>query len=319
MIVEALDANGTQLAIGPGLPLDSRTVATSFGRINNAASLRVRSGTGPAVNTDRIVSWNRRQGWVLLSVEGLTLRPPVRTAVDVRPGDLCYSVGTGPEGTLAVAPCEIVGASELERLGPRLSLTFFSSGGTAGAPVLNEFGEAVGMLSEGEFADSTSWTQIRLSQMSNVPSSVALPIGTLPVDTSAAPTTLATLAGRGFFMRPVTHHRQVLSGGFATSILARGASTQPLDQKVEFTRSDKTVTTFVTWNAAERFKGFTTVRLFDGENRQLGETKPTKISLRPGDVLLSHWPMSVPPPGLYRVDVMLDENIAWRGYFRVKD
>ena len=75
----------------------------------------------------------------------------------------------------------------------------------------------------------------------------------------------------------------------------------------------------MTWNPAERFKGFTTMRLFDGENRQLGETKPTKISLRPGDALLSHWPMSVPPPGLYRADVMLDDNIAWRGYFRVKE
>jgi hypothetical protein len=35
--------------------------------------------------------------------------------------------------------------------------------------------------------------------------------------------------------------------------------------------------------------------------------------------MMNHWPMSVPTPGVYRADVMLDANIAWRGYFRVKE
>ena len=319
VLVEALDASGTRLAIGPGLLLDARTVATSLGRINNAARLRIRAGTAPAVDTDQVVAWNRRQGWVLVSVDGLGLQPPPRSSTDVRPGDACYSVGTSPDGALAVASCEIVGVSALEQVGPRLNLSFFSGGGSAGAGLLNEFGEVVGMLSESESADSSSLTQIRLSQLSDIPTATAVPVASLSTATTPAPATLAALAAKGFFIPPVTHPRQVLSGGFATSILARGASTQPLDQKVEFTRADKTATTFVTWNPAERFKGVTTMRLFDMDNRSLGETKPMKISLRPGDIVLSHWPMTPPPPGVYRADVMLDANIAWRGYFRVKE
>ncbi len=319
VIVEALDTNGTRLAIGPGFPVDARRIATAFGRINNASRLRVRAGTGPAVETDQVIAWNRRQGWVLVGVEGLELQVPPTSAVEVRPGDPCFSVGTSPEGALAVASCEIVGASTIEPAGARLNLSFFSGGGTAGAALLNEFGEVVGMLSDNESADSSSLTQIRLRQLSDIPTATAVPVGTLSTAATPVPATLAALAARGFFVPPVTHQRQVLSGGFATAILARGASTQPLDQKVEFTRADKTITTFVTWNPAERFKGVTTMRLFDADNRSLGETKPAKLSLRPGDLLLSHWSMTPPPPGVYRADVMLDGHIAWRGYFRVND
>ena len=318
--VEALDANGGRLAIGPGFAVDARVVATSFGLINNAVRLRLRGREGPAVESTHLIAWNRRQGWVLVAVEGLGgLRPPTRAAITVQAGDPCYSVGTGQADTLTVASGEVVGTSDVAQSGAGLSISFFTGGGTPGAPVLNEYGEAIGMLTDGALLQSGSLTLMRLGRINDIPSSFAVPISALPSDTTAAPTPLATLAERGLFVPPVTHHRHILSGGFATSLLKKGASTQPLDQRVEFSRHDKTMTTFITWSPAERIKGVTTLRLFDMDNRSLGETKPAKISLRPGDLLMSHWPMNVPPPGVYRADVMLDADIAWRGYFRVKD
>ena len=318
--VEALDANGGRLAIGPGFAIDARAVATSFGLINNAVRLRLRGRSGPAVESTQVIAWNRRQGWVLVAVDGLGgLRPPARAAAAVQAGDPCYSVGTGQADTLTVASGEVVGTSDIAQLGAGLSVSFFTGGGAAGAPVLNEYGEAIGMLTDGALLQSGSLTLMRIGQISDVPSSFAVPIAALPSDTTAAPTSLATLAERGLFVPPVTHHRHILSGGFATSLLKKGAATQPLDQRVEFSRHDKTMTTFVTWSPVERIKGVTTLRLFDLDNRSLGETKPAKISLRPGDLTMNHWPMSVPTPGVYRVDVMLDAHIAWRGHFRVKD
>ena len=318
--VEALDANGGRLAIGPGFAIDTRTVATSFGLINNAVGLRLRGREGPAVESTQIIAWNRRQGWVLVRVDGLGgLRPPARAAVDVRAGDPCYSVGTGQADTLTVASGEVVGIADVAQSGHGLSISFFTGGGAPGAPVLNEYGEAIGMLTEGPLMQSGSLTVMRIGRINDIASSFAMPIAALPADTATAPTPLATLAERGLFVPPVTHHQHILSGGFAASLIKKGASTQPLGQSVEFSRHDKTITTFVTWSPAERIKGATTLRLFDIDNRSLGETKPAKISLRPGDLMMSHWPMSMPPPGVYRADVMLDSHIAWRGYFRVKD
>ena len=130
---------------------------------------------------------------------------------------------------------------------------------------------------------------------------------------------LSELAAKGLFTPPVTHERHVLSGGFATAVVPKGASTQPVEQRNQFQKTEKTLTAFLTWSPAERIRGTTTLRIFDIDNRLLGETKPTKLSMRPGDLSMSVWTLNVPPPGAYRVDVMLDTDIAWRGYFVVTD
>jgi hypothetical protein len=240
-----------------------------------------------------------------------------RASGQVQPGDLCYSASASNDGVLSVASCEIVAASDSADVGPRLTASFFSAGGAAGAGLLNEYGELVGMMAEGPLERANAMRFVRLGQLGQMPGPGAVPVASLPAPPWAAPTPIGALAAQGLFTPPVTHERHVLSGGFATAVKAKGASTQPIDQRVEFERTDTAIAAFVTWSPAERIRGVTTLRIYDIDNRTRGETKPIKLSMRPGDLSMSVWNLDVPPPGTYRVDVLLNTDIAWRGYFRV--
>jgi hypothetical protein len=130
--------------------------------------------------------------------------------------------------------------------------------------------------------------------------------------------TLADLTAKGVFTPRVAMGRHVLSGGFATKILRDGGRTQPVDQKTEFSAQDPSMTVFVTWDPKERIKTVITLRIFDQDNRLLAETKPTKATLRVGSLPFTTWELKVPPvAGIYRADVVLGSDVAWRGFFRV--
>jgi hypothetical protein len=50
------------------------------------------------------------------------------------------------------------------------------------------------------------------------------------------------------------------------------------------------------------------------------QSKPGKVDFKPGEGLRSsQWELSVPSqPGIYRIDVLLNEMPMWRRFFRVK-
>ena len=320
VIVEAVDREGTRIETGPGVALSPTTIATSFAVLNNAVRLRIRTRDGGTTETDQVASWNRRQDWALVTVPALRgVDPPPHAAAPVQPGEGCYSAGVTPDGTLTVASCEVVGVAPTSPAGPRLNVSFFTAGGSPGAPLLNEYGELTGMMTEGLSDQTVNRTMLRLGQISDVPGVSAVPVAVLAAAPPSSPTPLTALEARGLFTPPVTLGRHVLSGGFASSVPARGQSTQPVDQRYEFVPSDKTLTVFVTWNPVDRLKGSATIRMYDLDNRSLGESKPTKLSLRTGQMMMSTWGINVPAPGVYRVDALVNGAIAWRGHFRVKD
>ena len=101
-------------------------------------------------------------------------------------------------------------------------------------------------------------------------------------------------------------------------MLRDGPRTQPVDEKTEFSVQDKAIVVFLNWYPKENLKGMAVMRLYGIDNRVLGESKPIKTTLRPGTVLIS-WQLTLPTSeGDYRVDVSLDDTIAWRGYFHLK-
>ena len=52
---------------------------------------------------------------------------------------------------------------------------------------------------------------------------------------------------------------------------------------------------------------------------EIGRGESTRLKLRPGQLFFSTWTFDVAglTPGTYRVDLMLDDVPAWRGYVRI--
>lgn len=316
--VEAIAADGTRLDEGAAALLDGDLVLTSFSRVNNAVRVRVTAGSGPAVETGETVAFNRRQDWVLFRVPGIRATAAAgRAAASPQPGDVCYSVNVSPDGAVTAAAAEIAGATRHPVAGERLLLSFFAGLGSPGAPVLDEFGDIVGVVATGMLPGIPDH-QLAVFRPGAVHTPV-VPIGLVPgPDSPLAPTPLSSLAERGLYTPPVTASRHVMSAGFATGMLGSGPSIRPIDQRTRFSAQDATVTVFVNWLAVESFKSSTILRLYDIDNRPRGEAKAVKLTPKKGDIVVSSWQLPRPPAGTYRADVLLGTEIAWRGYFVVE-
>jgi hypothetical protein len=315
--VQGLDAEGRSINRGPAAMVDARTFVTAFAIVNNASNLRVQMGTGPALDTSSVVAWDRRRDLAVIRVGGFSgvSAPPPAPLPGV--GGACATVGAQTDGAYSVTACEVVGVNDYPEPGKRLSVSLYNGGATPGAPVLDEFGRLVGVVSAGLFPGVDS-AVVRMADLTATPSTLVVPLAALAVAPGAPGVPLAELASRGVFVPAVRRSRDVMSGGFAASILRDGARTQPIDQKTEFSITEKAVTTFVNWDPKGKIKSVATVRVYNFDNKQLAETKPQKINLRPGSLVMSAWQFGVPQvEGVYRVDVFLDADIAWRGHFRV--
>jgi hypothetical protein len=318
--VDAIDETGHTIHSGAGGLIDAQTAVTSFNSINGAARLRVRPAQGAAVEVTDISACDARQNWTLLHVTGLTgTQPAPPTTVQPIVGAICSSVSATGEGAYVVTPGEVVGVHDYPGFGTRLNISFNAGDAAPGALVLDEFGATVGMATAGLYPGvarifTVGETMTQSNQM------LVLPIANVQSQAASAPIALAELKAKGFFMAQVTLDRQVMSAGFATGVLRDGARTQPIDQRDHFARQEKKVAVFVNWDPKESLKGMLTLHIYDSDNRQLGETKPMKVNLRVGQISMSSWDFSVPSVnGMYRVDVLVDASVAWRGYFRVMD
>ncbi|MBL8141950.1 MAG: hypothetical protein JNM38_12605 [Acidobacteria bacterium] len=316
--VEAFGDDGSRLDAGPGTLLEGRTVAASFAVINNATRLRVTLPGAAPVELSDVAAFNHRQGWVLLELPGGDApREGVVARESAQAGDACYSVSASKEGTLAVQAGEVVGTGTHPLGGGRLYATCAPGTTSAGAPVVNEFGDVIGMIASGSMPGIREYAALEVSDLSTLRVPV-IPAGILHTPAARGPVTpLATIAQRGLFVPPVTMERQVVSAGFATRIVRDGPATRPLDQRYEFSRRDPAVATFVNWLAVDRFKGTASLRVYDIDNQVTAQSTPVKLTLRKGDLKMTSWELPTPGPGIYRVDILLGADVAWRGHLRV--
>lgn len=75
------------------------------------------------------------------------------------------------------------------------------------------------------------------------------------------------------------------------------------------------------WQPKEKYKGLGHLRVYDLDNRLLGEGKPVKVNFHPGTSYICSWELGVAglAPGIYRVDILLDSDPAWRMFFRITE
>jgi hypothetical protein len=186
--------------------------------------------------------------------------------------------------------------------------------GTPGAPVVNEYGELLGVVGASPGATRMGVLLRNRAELKGVP---IVPFGLFLVQKDVAPTRIADLRSRGELIAALAGEQNVLSGGFAREI-ARTNTVAPSDQRDEFSATEKKMVAFVTWNTVEKLKGLAIIRVFDIDNRPIMETKPMKLSLGKGQMSLSSWELPISSlSGTYRADVMLDARPMWRGFVKI--
>ena len=221
----------------------------------------------------------------------------------------------GAAGGRVLTEGSFSGQTESPGSARRFLATFLNGSGTPGAPVLNEFGELIGIVGGASVPGMRLGDLFRFrAELKGAP---IVPVSLIRVQPEAQPSTIADLHQRGELVPPLVGDEHVMSGGFARDIV-KGPVVAPSDQREEFSIREKIFAAFVTWNPLQRLKGVTKLRVYDSDNRLVGESKPDKVNVRKAQLALTSWQVSVPPTaGLYRVDVFFEEKPLWRAFVRI--
>jgi hypothetical protein len=261
-----------------------------------------------------ITAVNRAAGWALApaAASAGTAATPAKDAPKV--GDRCYSMQSSTNGARVLLEGQITGIGAGVDKNAGWMASFFNGLGTSGSPVVNEYGELLGILGGPAGPVVQSIRNVASADLGNMP---VMPVSSIPPGALPAPVAIDAVRAAGHLLTPLEGDVHVVSGGFAASI-DRGPTVRPQDQRVEFSPRDASIVVFVTWAPRTPLKGQTTFHVYDAGNRLIASSKPTKINFRKNDLVMSSMKLSIPQqPGVYRAELHLDGKPAWRSNVRI--
>ena len=327
--IESLDSGGELLHRASGFFVAPGRLLTIFHVIDGASSVRVKSAGGANISTGEAYVWNRWQDWVVLAVDGVSAPVLDRAKPSSgNVGDTCYALLRDTQGTETVGTVQITGRQSQERVGVRISISEQIAGRATGTPLLDIFGRVVGVVGgsllpgvDSVHRDSDTSGILTMSYGQSTVTQ-AVPINLIPDGaTLEHRASFAEIASSGQFVTPILSTSKVMNGYLAKDYAAAAGGYVPKDITTEFSKRDPSLAVIVDWSAFDKMKGVELIRFFDVENKQIGESKPKKISIGAHDIAHSGWkvPLTNFVPGVYRVDLMLNDQPVWRAFFRVHE
>ncbi len=320
VFIEKFSAAGERVRVGSGFFVGGGLVLTAFQVIDGANLLRLVLPDGRRVETNQVLTWNRRQDWALLGVEPtatarLSFAKPGSWAV----GDRCFSLDSPAEGNRTIVECGVIGQNDFPQAGARFNLSFSPSQQAIGGPVLNEYGELIGVVGGSLLPGASAYEETHFGYPPNV---LAVPISlvSLPPD-DRRPTSLDELARNGQFIPLLVGQRNVMRATLALGVDRTWNSPRPIEEKSEFSRREGKMVVFLAWYPKQKRKGLASVRVYNLDNKLLFESKPLKINLQLNQFLYTTWDITFGnmSPTIYRIDVYLDADPIWRTFFRMTE
>jgi hypothetical protein len=329
--LQRLNSTGELLGVGSGFVTKDGLVLSSFDAIDGAKALQVVLTDGDHKSVDGILKWNRREDWVVLRVPGLdTDGLPLAQSDSWAVGDQYFTLDTPADGSRTIVDGTITGTHNFPDFGQRLHLSFSTTQKASGSPVLNDYGEVIGVIVHGSLLPGSQFLGItRGAYPGNLVATgspyrldtvLAVPINAIQIPTDGRPArSLDELERAGQLISPLQLNRNIWRGTVARKVERQGAMAEPVDEKFEYPRRDGQVAVLVSWQAKEKIKSQYSFRLYDIDNRLVSEGKPAKLNLDTGRNVDTWWQLDISklPAGLYRLDIILGSNPAWRTFFRI--
>jgi Trypsin-like peptidase domain len=328
VFVTSLDENGEVISRGIGFFIDKGIILTALQSVDGSSSVRIDLANGSHVTADGLVAWNRAQDWAILKIDPGNVQPLEKAPLDSwKVGDFCYILASEGQGSRTIQNVSITGFQQSGKV-QRLTISAYGGGAQVGAPLLDSYGRVIGVLSAGltglgskRMGDWTSYIEPGTTGL--IPDPTVLPLAQIPPSaTSQQPVPFADLAAKGELILPLPIDPQAASGSLSEDFTKVGdQAIFPLRSTREFSRKQSTMAVIVVWGPNKKVKGLGQLRIYDLNNQPVAETAPAKISLQPRVTAYSAWKVSVAflPPGLYRLDLILDGQPQWRQFFRMVD
>jgi S1-C subfamily serine protease len=325
VLIENINQRAARRNVGTGFFIGPGRLVTAFQVIDGAAKVRIVGPQGRLIETTEVLSWNRRQDWVILKIALENVATLERAPVGSWSiGDRCYFLDVPADGNRVVVETSLIGKQSLGAAGDRLNIGDTANRRAVGSPVVNEYGEVIGLVGGNLLPGAAFLEDLAFGARSNVlgvtsRGTLAVPIN-LVDGSSGSSTTIEGLASSGQFMPALVSTQSVLHGTIARTVNRKADPPLPIDEKIEFSRADNQGVLFLTWLPKEKRKGRPSLRLYDLDNRLISEDQnKKKITVSPNKLSYSLWDLNFAglPAGIYRFDVLLEADIVWRTFFRM--
>lgn len=328
VFVTSLDQNGDAISHGLGFFVQKNLMLTAFQVVDGATSLRVDLADGSHATINDVVAWNRLQDWAILKVDSGQAQPLERAAPDSwRVGDLCYLLASQGQGSRTIQSVNITGLMGMAPSAQRLTISLSGAQEMLGAPVLDSYGRLIGLLSGGlagmgssRMGNWTSYLDSGAGTMAVVDPSV-FPTALIPeAATLQQPMKLSDLAAQGALMMPLPLQPQVATGSLSQDFKKMGGEAIfPVGPGTQFSRKQSSLAVVAVWGPNKKMKGTQQLRIYSVDNRLVAQTPAGKLELSPRVTVYSAWKVALGTlqPGVYRVDVLANDEPQWRQYFRL--
>lgn len=326
--IDRLDAHGRKFGRGSGFFLGENLLVTAFQSIDGASALQVLLPDGRQIACNTVLGWNRRQDWAVLEVMAPGAPHLARAEKDSGAvGDRAFLLDSPSEGGRTLSDTEIVGVQEQAAAGKRISIAASANSGAVGGPLLDVYGRVVAVLGGTLLPGSASLQGMRFGysiEMRNATGFSTKVLG-VPIDlVGARPpqrASLEQLAKSGQFTLPLTQSGEVMSGVLCKHVDHRTPFGRAINETNEFHRGDTEMYALITWEPKTKRRAQATYEVYDLDNRRVVQSAPGKLELEPGHIRAIDWkiPVAGLSGGIYRVDVLLDGEPAWRNFFRIAE
>jgi len=323
--IESLDPTGERIGVGSGFFLDGGFLITAFQVIDGSAALRIVLPNAQRLEAVQVASWSRLQDWALLSIAAA---PPASLARAKEGswsvGDRCFWLDATPEGNRVIVDGNITGTHDFGRFGARLNLSQIPAPAAVGAPLLNEYGEVIGVLGGSVWPGAPSRTQkLPYSPGTSIISSasMATPVSLLPVRVPETPARgLAELSAMGEFVPRLAKQPELLQAFLTTEFDPKKKEIPGYrESKTEFSGANRRCAVVLVWNPRAKLKDEVMLTIYDLDNHVVAKSSPLRVKVDAGTFGYAHWDMDFGrlSLGSYRVDVLEGNRPIWRTYFRI--
>ncbi len=328
--IEKLSKNGDRLGVRSGFVISPTVVLSSFQAVDGVSKTRILFPDGRAIESDQMLAWNRAQDWVAIKIDaGQTPALPSAKPNSWDVGDHVAYLEISPEGNRVLSEVKIVGKNAFPSAGERLNLSHMATDNANGSPLLNDYGEVVGILggSTGAGNEPINFGQLQSGTFrigNPMSGAMAVPINLVDLQ-KTSPTDMEFLIRSGESLPPLVANKYLAYLKMTHGISRLSGTPWPIDSSARFSQSDGKLFVYSMWDSKTQMKASAKIQIYTRDNKMYvpssGPIKEAKVNLKPGKNAPAYWQLNSKDmtAGIYRVEVFFNNELAGRVFFQIAD
>ena len=325
--IRKLDDAGKTIDTATGFVIAKDRIATAFQAVDGASRFLIERGPGITTRASELAAWNRLNDWAVI-IADTGDAPPLSRAPqgDFKVGERLIVFNAEQPGTRQIGGVDITGTQNAPPFGDRIHMNPPPSHDATGGPLLTMKGAVIGIIGGSLRPGLRTWRN------ADVPATL---IFTTPLNASATP--LSLLPESALSRKPVDCQTLLAQRTFTPPIqlwpgISYAGTTNALDKKSlvtpqgadvsTFRKSDPELLVYAYFKAAKKSEKVTvSAAIVDLMNTPIARAEPAKVNVHTDT--LSRIAFTFSParftPGIYRVDVHVEDKPVWRSFITITD